>query len=249
MGKLTGKTAVITGGNSGIGLSTAKTFIDEGAQVVIFGRDQKSLDDAVETLGDNAIGVQGNVTQDADLKRLFSATNDRFGKVDILFANAGVADFAPVAQAGEDHFDKVFDVNVKGVFKTVQHSIDVLNDGASVVLTTSVSNTKGMAGMSAYAASKAAVRSFARSFSGELLARGIRVNAISPGPVATPIYARAGMSEAEIDAMGEGMADQIPLKRFAEPREIATAALFLASGDSSYVVGTELVVDGGWTQV
>jgi len=118
-----------------------------------------------------------------------------------------------------------------------------------VVLTTSVSNTKGMAGMSAYAASKAAVRSFARSFSGELLARGIRVNAISPGPVATPIYARAGMSEAEIDAMGEGMADQIPLKRFAEPREIATAALFLASGDSSYVVGTELVVDGGWTQV
>ena len=171
MSKLIGKTAVITGGNSGIGLSTAKAFVDEGANVVIFGRDQKSLDDAVETLGDAAIGVRGDVTNDDDLEALFAAAKERFGKVDVLFANAGVADFAPVAQASNGHFDKVFDVNVKGVFKTVQHSIDVLNDCASVVMTTSVSNTKGMAAMSAYAASKAAVRSFACSFPGLLLAR------------------------------------------------------------------------------
>ncbi len=249
MGKLSGKTAVITGGNSGIGLSTAKAFVDEGANVVIFGRDQKSLDDAVETLGEAAIGVRGDVTSDTDLDALYAAAKERFGKVDALFANAGIADFAPLADASVDHFDRVFDVNVKGVFKTVQRGIDALSDGASVVLTTSVSNTKGMASMSAYSASKAAVRSFARTFSAELVARGIRVNAISPGPVATPIYTRAGLSEDEIEAMGAGMADQIPLKRFAEPREIASAVLFLASSDSSYVVGTELVVDGGWTQI
>ena len=249
MGRLSGKTAVITGGNSGIGLSTAKVFVDEGAKVVIFGRDQKTLDDAVDTLGGNAIGVKGDVTNDEDLDALYAATEDRFGKVDILFANAGVAEFQPVGEASRDHFDRIFDVNVKGVFKTVQRGIGALNGNASVILTTSVSNVVGMPNMSVYAASKAAVRSFARSFSSELVDRGIRVNAISPGPVATQIYSRAGLSEDEVEGMSDQMAANIPLKRFGEPREIADAVLFLASSASSYVVGTELVVDGGWTQI
>ena len=249
MRKLTGKVAVITGGNSGIGLSTAKAFIDAGARVVIFGRDQATLNDAVETLGDNAVAVRGDVTQNADLDTLFTTAVKRFGKVDILFANAGVAAFQSLDEATDDHFDKVFEINVRGVFKTVQRAQPALNDNASIILTTSVSNSVGMSGLSAYAASKAAVRSFARTFSAELIGRGIRVNAIAPGPVATQIYARAGLSEDQQDSMAEDMAAQIPLKRFAEPREIADAVLFLASDASSYVVGTELVVDGGWTQI
>jgi len=249
MNRLENKVAVITGGNSGIGLSTAQAFINEGAKVAIFGRDQATLDSAVETLGSNAIAIKGDVTNEADLDALYAATEKRFGKVDIVFANAGIADFMPLKDASDEHVDKLFDINVKGALKTVQRSLGVLNDGASIVLTTSISNEKGMAGMSVYAASKAAVRSFARTFSAELAERGIRVNAVSPGPVATPIYARAGLSNEEMEGLGEKMSAQIPLKRFGETSEIADAVVFLASSESSYIVGAELVVDGGMTQV
>jgi NAD(P)-dependent dehydrogenase (short-subunit alcohol dehydrogenase family) len=249
MGKLTNKVAVVTGGNSGIGLSTAKAFIDEGAKVVVFGRDQATLDRAVETLGRNAVGVKGDVTNDADLTRLFDTAKQRFGKVDVVFANAGVAEFLPVEMANDDHFDKLFDINVKGVLKTVQHAVPVLNDGASIVLTTSSANEIGMPGASVYSATKAAVRSFARTFSAELVGRGIRVNAISPGPVATPIMGRMGMTDEQIKATEGQLIAMTPVKRVAEPNEIAQAVVFLASPDSAFVVGTELVADGGISQL
>jgi NAD(P)-dependent dehydrogenase (short-subunit alcohol dehydrogenase family) len=249
MGKLSNKVAVVTGGNSGIGLSTAKAFIDEGAKVVVFGRDQATLDRAVETLGRNAVGVKGDVTNDADLTRLFDTAKQRFGKVDVVFANAGVAEFLPVEMANDDHFDKLFDINVKGVLKTVQHAVPHLNDGASIVLTTSSANEIGMPGASVYSATKAAVRSFARTFSAELIGRGIRVNAISPGPVATPIMGRMGMTEEQIKATEGQLIAMTPVKRVAEPNEIAQAVVFLASPDSAFVVGAELVVDGGISQL
>jgi NAD(P)-dependent dehydrogenase (short-subunit alcohol dehydrogenase family) len=249
MGKLSNKVAVITGGNSGIGLSTAKAFVDEGAKVVIFGRDQASLDRAVETLGSHALGVRGDVTSDADLATLFATATRAFGRVDALFVNAGVAEFVPVEGVTDAHFDRLFDINVKGVLKTVQKAIPALNDGAAIVLTTSGANEIGMPGGSVYGATKAAVRSFARTFSAELVHRGIRVNAVSPGPVATPIFGRMGMPEEQAQAVEAGLAAQVPLKRVAQPDEIARAVVFLASAESSYVVGAELVVDGGLTQL
>jgi NAD(P)-dependent dehydrogenase (short-subunit alcohol dehydrogenase family) len=249
MGKLTNKVAVVTGGNSGIGLSSAKAFIDEGAKVVIFGRDQATLDRAVETLGSGAVGVKGDVTSDADLERLFDTAKKRFGKVDVVFANAGVAEFLPVEAANDEHFDKLFGINVRGVLKTVQHAVPALNDGASIVLTTSSANEIGMAGSSVYAATKAAVRSFARTMSAELVHRNIRVNAVSPGPVATPIFGRMGMTQEQIAATEGQLTQMVPLKRVSAPSEIAQAVVFLASADSSYVVGTELVVDGGLSQI
>jgi NAD(P)-dependent dehydrogenase (short-subunit alcohol dehydrogenase family) len=249
MGKLSNKVAVVTGGNSGIGLSTAKAFVDQGAKVVVFGRDQATLDHAVETLGANAVGVRGDVTSDADLTRLFDTAKRRFGAVDIVFANAGVAEFLPIEAADDKHFDKLFDINVKGVLKTVRQAVPVLNDGASIILTTSGANEIGMPGSSVYSATKAAVRSFARTFSAELVHRGIRVNAVSPGPVATPIFGRMGLPEEVAAGMEGQMAAEVPLKRVGQPDEIARAVLFLASEDSSYVVGAELVVDGGMTQL
>lgn len=249
MGKLTNKVAVITGGNSGIGLSTAKAFIDEGAKVVVFGRDQQTLDRAVETLGKNAVGVKGDVTSDADLARLFDTAKQRFGKVDVVFANAGVAEFLPVEAVGDQHYDRLFDINVKGAFKTVQKAVPALNDNASIILTTSVADETGFAGTSVYSATKAAVRSFARTFSAELVHRNIRVNAVSPGPVATPLFGRMGMSEEQAKGTEAHFTSLVPLKRVAEPSEIARAVVFLASSDSSYVVGAELVVDGGLTQL
>jgi NAD(P)-dependent dehydrogenase (short-subunit alcohol dehydrogenase family) len=249
MGKLSNKVAVVTGGNSGIGLSTAKAFIDEGAKVVVFGRDRTTLDRAVETLGRNAIGVQGDVTRDADLTKLFDTAKQRFGKVDVVFANAGVAEFMPVEAANDGHFDRLFDINVKGVLKTVQKAVPVLNDGASIVLTTSSANEIGMPGASVYSATKAAVRSFARTFSAELVGRGIRVNAISPGPVATPIMGRMGLTDEQMAAAEGQLIAMTPVKRVAEPNEIAQAVVFLASSDSSYMVGGELVVDGGVSQL
>jgi NAD(P)-dependent dehydrogenase (short-subunit alcohol dehydrogenase family) len=249
MGKLTGQVAVITGGNSGIGLAAAKAFVDEGAKVVLFGRDGATLDRAVTTLGPAATGVQGDVTSGDDLTRLFDTVRRRHGGVDILFANAGVAEFAPISAMTAEHVDKLFDINVKGVLHTVAKAQAVLRDGASIVLTTSGANEIGMPGTSVYSATKAAVRSFARTLSAELVGRGIRVNAVSPGPVATPIFGRMGMNEEQMKGLEAQMASQVPLKRVADPGEIARAVLFLASSDSSYVVGAELVVDGGMTQL
>lgn len=249
MNRLKDKVAVVTGGNSGIGLSTAKAFIDEGAKVAIFGRDRKTLDAAAETLGPNAIAVQGDVTSDADLDALYATVQKRFGKVDVIFANAGVAEFVPLDGVSDAHFDKLFDINVKGALKTVQRANGTLADGASIILTTSGANEIGMPGSSVYSATKAAVRSFARSLSSELVHRGIRVNAVSPGPVATPIFGRMGLPVEVAEGMEGRMAAQVPLKRVAQPREIADAVVFLASPESSYVIGAELVVDGGMTQL
>jgi NAD(P)-dependent dehydrogenase (short-subunit alcohol dehydrogenase family) len=247
--RLEGKVAVITGGNSGIGLATAEVFVDAGAKVVLFGRDAGSLHRAVALLGANATGVRGDVTSGDDLEKLFEAVRQQHGGVDILFANAGVAEFLPLAAMTNEHFDKLFDINVKGVLQTVVKSQGVLRDGASIVLTTSGVNELGTPGAIVYSATKAAVRSFARTLSAELVGRGIRVNAVSPGPVATPIIGRMGLSDEQMKGLAAQMASQVPLKRMGDPSEIAKAVLFLASSDASFIVGAELVVDGGLTQL
>jgi NAD(P)-dependent dehydrogenase (short-subunit alcohol dehydrogenase family) len=249
MSKLNGKVAVITGGNSGIGLASAKVFGDAGANVVVFGRDARTLDRAVTALGPNVVGVQGDVTNKADLERLYDTAKRKFGGVDVVFANAGVAEFMPLADVTDEHFDRQFDINVKGVLRTVQYALPVLNDGASIVLTTSGVNKIGLPGSSVYSATKAAVRSFARTLSAELVGRRIRVNAVSPGYTETPIFGRMGLTDAQIQGIAADAIGSVPLKRMADPTEIARAALFLASDDSSYIVGAEINVDGGQTQI
>lgn len=249
MGRLTGKTAVITGGNSGIGLATAKSFVDEGARVIIFGRNKDKLAQAQETLGNNVFTVQGNVTAAKDLARLASDVKKRSSKIDILFVNAGVAEFQPLSNADEAHFDRLFGVNVRGAYFTIKALEPLLKDGASVILTTSASNELGLPGSSVYAATKAALRSFAQTLSAELIGRGIRVNAVSPGPIETPIYSRMGLSEEELAEAGGSLLSRVPLGRMGRPTEIAKSVLYLASDESSYMVGAELVVDGGMSQI
>ncbi|MFC0775431.1 SDR family oxidoreductase [Terrimonas alba] len=249
MKRLQNKVAVITGGNSGIGLATARTFIEEGAKVVIFGRDKKTLDEAAAALGENAIAIQGDVTNHTDLDRLFTSTSTAFGKVDILFANAGVALFAPFEQTNETLFDSNMDINVKGSFLTVQKALPVLNKKASVIFNTSVVNVKGFAGTSAYSASKAALRSLVRTLASELLVNEIRVNAVSPGPIDTPIFGRLGMSKEAVQEMTKGFENSNPMKRFGQPEEVAKTVLFFASDDSSYITGSEIAVDGGLTHL
>lgn len=249
MSRLSGKIAVVTGGNSGIGLATAQEFVREGAKVVIFGRDQRTLASAQETLGNGTIAVQGDVTNAADLDRLFETVKKKHGRVDVLFVNAGVAEFRPVDVADETHYDKVFDINVKGAYFTVQKAVPLMGKGGSIVFTTSGANDVGMPGSSVYAATKAALRSFARTLSADLVDRGIRVNAVSPGPVATPIFGRMGLSQEQIEGFSADMIAKIPLKRVAQAVEIAKAVTYLVSDDSAYVVGAELVVDGGLTQL
>ena len=248
-GKLDGKVAVITGGNSGMGLATAKRFVDEGAKVVITGRRQAELDAAVKAIGPSVTGVRGDVASLADLDHLYSVVKQTHGHVDIVFANAGVGEFVPIAEITEAHFDKLFNVNVKGLVFTVLKALPLLRDGGSIILNASIASITGSPAFSVYSATKAAVRSFARGWTTDLKGRKIRVNALSPGPIDTPIFDTVAPTKAESDQLKAGFAQQVPLGRMGTPDEIAKVALFLASDDSSYVTGIELFVDGGMAQV
>lgn len=247
--KLAGKIAVITGGNSGIGLATAKRFVDEGAHVVITGRREKDLKEAAAFIGRNVTTVAGDVSRMEDLDRLYAVVKEKHGQIDILFANAGGGTVAPLALATESHFDKIFDVNVKGVFFTVQKALPLFKDGGSIILTSSNANVLGVPAFTAYAASKAAVRSFARGWTMELKDRKIRVNSMSPGPIETPALEKAGLTAEQAEQAAAQFASQVPLGRRGKPEEIAAVAVFLASDESSYITGVDLAVDGGMAQV
>jgi NAD(P)-dependent dehydrogenase (short-subunit alcohol dehydrogenase family) len=244
-GKLDNKVAVVTGGSSGIGLSIARRFAQEGAKVAITGRNQATIDQALKIIGPNGLGVSGDVSNLADLTRIYQTVEKQLGKIDILIVNAGVYVIGPLAAFTEQQFDKVSDINFKGAFFSVQKALPALKDGASVVLVSSTVNEKGVPNHAAYSATKAAVRSLARSFSAELLDRRIRVNTLSPGPVDTPVFSTVAGSAEEAKAMMEAMGNFTPLKRVASADEIAAAALFLASDDSAYMLGAEILVDGG----
>jgi len=249
MGKLDGKVALITGGNSGIGLATAKQFVQEGAHVFITGRTQAKLDEAVKQVGTNVTGVQGDVANLADLDRLYAQIKQEKGKLDIVFANAGISKYAFLGSIDEAHFDSIFNGNVKGLVFTVQKALPLMPDGASIILNASVVGSKGLPSGSIYAATKAAVRSFARTWTTDLKARKIRVNAISPGPIDTPGL-RELLSSGPVGAERlKRFSSTVPLGRMGQADEIAKAAVFLASDDSSFVTGIELFVDGGFAQV
>jgi NAD(P)-dependent dehydrogenase (short-subunit alcohol dehydrogenase family) len=241
--RLEGKIAVITGGNSGIGLATAQRFVQEGAYVFITGRRQNELDKAVKQIGRNAMGVQGDVSNLADLDRLYETVKQQKGKIDVLFANAGAVEFVPLGSISESHFDKIFSVNVKGLLFTVQKALPLFQDGGSIILTASGATSKAAPALSVYSATKAAIRSFARSWTVDLKQRKIRVNAISPGVIETPMSAELS------EQMKTFLVNTIPLGRMGRPDEIAKAVAFLASDDSSYITGIELFVDGGLAQI
>ncbi len=243
MGKLQGKVAVITGGTTGIGFAAAKLFVEEGAFVFITGRRQKELDQAVKAIGSNVAGVQGDVANLADLDRLYKTVEAKGRRIDIVFANAGFAEFASLGSITEEHFDRLFNVNVKGALFTVQKALPLLNDGGSIILTGSVGSVKGTPGFWVYGATKAAIRNFVRAWTIELNDRRIRSNVLSPGPTETPL-----VGQQPADAIAR-IVSTIPMGRMGEPDEIAKAALFLASDDSSFVTGIELFVDGGRAQV
>ncbi len=248
--KLDGKIALVTGGTSGLGLATAKRFVAEGATVVVTGRRQADLDAAVQDLGGASRGVRGDVSNLADLDRLYDVIRETFGRLDVLFANAGGGAFVPLGEVTEEHFDRYFGINVKGTLFTVQKALPLMAAGGSIVLNGSMVSIKGMPGFTVYAATKAALRSFARTWAADLRGRNIRVNVVSPGTVVTPAYkSELGMTEAQIEAFVAQAAATTPLGRAGTPDEIAKAVTFLASEDSSYVTGTELFVDGGAAQV
>jgi NAD(P)-dependent dehydrogenase (short-subunit alcohol dehydrogenase family) len=248
-GKLEGKVAVVTGGNSGIGLATAKRFVAEGAYVFVTGRRQPELDAAVREIGQNVMGVRGDVSDLADLDRLYATVKAKTGRIDILFANAGTAELAPLGAISEEHFDKIFNTNVKGVLFTVQKALPLMPDGGSIILNASIVASTGNPAFSVYSATKAAVRSFARTWILDLKERTIRVNAISPGPINTPGLDGLAQTEGVGEQLKASLTAGVPLGRFGTPDEIARAAVFLASDDSSFITGTELFVDGGAAQI
>ena len=249
MKRLEGKTALVTGGNSGIGLATAKRFQEEGARVAISGRSKKTLDEAVKNLGNGLLAVQADVAKLSDLDKLFAEVSQKLGKIDVLFVNAGIAIFAPLAETSEALYNEMFDINVKGAYFTIQKALPLLNDGASIILNTSVADQKGIAGGTVYAATKAAMRSFARTMAAELVGRGIRVNTVAPGPIVTPILERTGLPQEAVDEFGKMLIALNPMKRFGKPEEVAGVVAFLASQDSSYMTGVEVNVDGGAGQL
>lgn len=246
MKRLENKVTVITGGNSGLGLSAAVLFAKHGAKVAVTGRNESSLRNAVELIGEKTIGIVADVSNLAGIKAAYEEIREKLGRIDVLIVNAGVAVAGPLTDFTEEQFDHTSDINFKGTFFSVQRALPYLNDGASIILTSSATNEKGFAGYAAYAATKAAIRSLARSFSTELMGRNIRVNALSPGAVDTPFYGRAGGSKEQIDGAKDYMANyMIPAKRLGTSEEIAEAFLYLASDDSRYMIGAELVIDGG----
>ena len=249
MEKLSNKIAVVTGGSSGIGLASAQRFINEGARVVITGRKQDTLDAALAELGDRATGVRGDVANVEDLNRLYGQIKEQFGRVDVLFANAGVAPFVPFEAVTEEHFDGLFNINVRGLFFTVQKALPLMAQGASVILNASVVAQSGFSRTTVYSATKAAVRSLGRTLAAELSPRGIRVNVVSPGLIETPLVDKLGLSDAELEAFGAQVVQHTPLGRLGKPEEIAATVAFLASDEASYFTGADLVADGGMIQV
>jgi len=249
VGKLDGKVAVITGGNSGIGLATAKEFVQEGAYVFITGRRQTELDAAAKEIGKNVTAIQGDVANLSDLDRLYAAVKEKKGHLDIIFANAGGGAFAPLGAITEAQFDKEFGINVKGVLFTVQKALSLLRNGSTIILNASIAGSKGVPAFSVYSATKAAVRSFARTWTSDLKDRKIRVNVISPGPIETPGVDNLAGDEQQLKAIKSGLIAAVPLGRMGTSSEVAKAAVFLASDDSSFVTGIELFVDGGMAQI
>lgn len=249
MSRLNGKIAVVTGGNSGIGLASAIRFAEEGAQVVIVGRRQEELDKALQLIGPGAIAIQGDISNLADLDRIYAQVKATKGRIDIVFANAGLGDFQPIGAITEASFDRTFGINVKGTLFTVQKALPLMSAGGSVILTGSTTATMGTPAFSVYSATKAALRNFARSWALDLKGTGIRVNVLSPGPISTPGLDLALSGTGQKDAIIDAMVAQIPLDRIGKPEEVAAAALFLASDESSFMTGSELFVDGGFAQV
>src|SRR5437773_6395871 len=219
MKRLEGKVAVVTGGNSGIGLAAAKRLQEEGARVAILGRSRKTLDEAVKTIGNGVVAVQSDVAKLTDVDKLYAEVSQKLGKIDVLFVNAGVAKFVPFAETSESVYDEQFDINIKGAYFTIQKALPFLNDGASIILNTSVADRKGTAGASAYSATKAALRSLARTAAAELAGRGIRVNTVAPGPIVTPIFGRTGLSKEAVDEFAKEIVTKVPMKRFGQPEE------------------------------
>jgi NAD(P)-dependent dehydrogenase (short-subunit alcohol dehydrogenase family) len=249
MKRFEGKVAVVTGGNSGIGLATAKRLQEEGAKVAIAGRSRKTLDDAVRAIGNGVVAVQADVAKLTDVDNLYAEVSKKLGKIDVLFVNAGVAKLAPLAEMSESLYDEQFDINIKGAYFTIQKALPFLNDGASIILNTSVADSTGNPGTSAYSATKAALRSLARTAAAELVGRGIRVNTVAPGPIVTPIIEKTGLPKEAIDQFSKEIVAKVPMKRFGQPEEVAGAVAFLASQDASYITGVEINVDGGLGQI
>lgn len=249
MKRLEGKVAVITGGNSGIGLASAKRLQEEGARVAIAGRSQKTLEDAVRSIGNGVLALRADVSKLPEIDEIYKAVSKKLGKIDILFVNAGVAKFAPLADTSESLYDENFSTNTKGAFFTIQKALPYLNDGASIILNTSVVDSIGAVNASAYAATKAALRSLARTAAAELVGRGIRVNTVAPGPIETPIFGRTGLPKEAMDEFAKSVIDMVPMKRLGQPEEVAGVVAFLASQDASYMTGVEINVDGGMGQI